>query len=144
MCKRRGRRGLARAGGKQFVADLSPLREAGVGSFLDGRDVDEHVLASTVRLDESVPLDWTKPLHSPHRHFSISYKKKMIERTRFVSRSSGSLVAKCGQCWVTATCHSPKALMDHYLSPMAVRPPPLRALRCAIPPKAIRRLAGPH
>src|SRR6516165_888349 len=36
--------------------------------------------------------------------------KKVIERTRFVSRGGGSRVAKSGRWMVTATCHPPQAL----------------------------------
>ena len=43
--------------------------------FLDRRDMDEHVAAAAVRLDESIALYWIKPLHRPHRHVSISSEK---------------------------------------------------------------------
>jgi hypothetical protein len=34
-----------------------------VASFLDGRDVDEHLSPAALRLDESIALHWIEPLH---------------------------------------------------------------------------------
>jgi len=74
-CKGCGGRCLARSSVEQFVANPRTLGEPGVTRFLERRDVDEHVLPATIRLDKSISLGWIKPLHRPHRHVSISLKR---------------------------------------------------------------------
>jgi len=49
--------------------DLCALAQVTQPSLLDGRDVNEHVLAATaVRLDEPVTLRRIEPLHCSARH----------------------------------------------------------------------------
>ena len=57
-----------------LVFDDLPLIEGRQASSFDGRNVDKHILSSAVRLDESITLHWTEPLHCPGRHVSISSK----------------------------------------------------------------------
>jgi hypothetical protein len=47
---------------------LGTLAQVAQASLLDGRDMDEHVLGATVRLDEPVTLGRVKPLHGSCRH----------------------------------------------------------------------------
>src|ERR1700732_4260296 len=66
---------LAEPGCYQFVADLGTLCEPSVARSFNRRNMDEHVLALAIRLDEAVALGCVKPLHGSHRHFSISSEK---------------------------------------------------------------------
>jgi hypothetical protein len=94
-----------------------------VARFLDGRDVDEHVLASTIGLDESDPLIELNHFTVPLATLASPFTKKVIERTRFVRRGGGSPMAKSGRWMVTATRHPPQALTIRYrLSLLRIRP----------------------
>jgi hypothetical protein len=51
------------------VGDLVALTEVIQASLLNGRDMDEHILAATaIRRDETIPLGRVEPLHSTCRH----------------------------------------------------------------------------
>jgi hypothetical protein len=50
------------------VADLGTLIEAAQAGLLDGRDMDEHILAAAVGLNKSEPLLRIEPLHCARRH----------------------------------------------------------------------------
>ena len=52
----------------QFVLDLLVVLEALEAGALDGADVDEHVLAPVLGLDETVALGGVEPLHLSGRH----------------------------------------------------------------------------
>jgi hypothetical protein len=48
--------------------DLGALTQIAHPRLLNGRDMDEHVLAASVRLDKAVTLGRIKPLHCSSRH----------------------------------------------------------------------------
>src|ERR1700674_562238 len=60
-------RGLA-AIADDFVLDLLAFIEGAEAGALYRRDVDKHVLAATLRLNEAVTLDGVEPFHSSDRH----------------------------------------------------------------------------
>src|ERR1700722_20713224 len=63
-----GRR-LARAAiGYDLVADLLALAQRSQAGALAGADVNEHVVATVVRLNEAEALGCVKPLHGSHAH----------------------------------------------------------------------------
>jgi hypothetical protein len=51
-----------------LVLDLLAFIEGAEACALYGRDVDEHVLAATLRLNEAVALGGVEPFHSSDRH----------------------------------------------------------------------------
>jgi len=55
-----------------FEFDLLTLRQADQTGTLNGRDVDEDIRATVVRLDESVALGAVEPFDSADRHSLIS------------------------------------------------------------------------
>ena len=57
------------AAGLQFVGDLLVVLQTRQPGALDRRDVDEHVLAAVIRLDEAVALGGVEPFHSAGSHF---------------------------------------------------------------------------
>src|SRR5205085_1590732 len=54
--------------GDDFEVDFLAFVEAAQAGLLDCADVDEHVLATLIRLDESVALCRVEPLHSSRSH----------------------------------------------------------------------------
>src|SRR6478609_10547650 len=56
--------------GLQFEIDLLTIIEAGQTGALDGADVNEHILAAIVRLNEAVALLTVEPLHGTCRHLT--------------------------------------------------------------------------
>src|ERR671921_731488 len=63
-------RGLfaAAAVGLHLIGDLLTLREAAQAGALNRADVDEHVLAARVRLNEAIALLVVEPLHRSRCH----------------------------------------------------------------------------
>src|SRR3954470_14706249 len=61
------RRGLAALVG-QLEAELLAFRQAAHAGAFDGADMDEYVLRSVVRLDETVALLGVEPLNSAYGH----------------------------------------------------------------------------
>src|SRR5690606_29604351 len=55
----------------QLVADALAFVQRAEARAFDGGDVDEHVLAAILRLDEAVALLAVDPLYGALRHFSI-------------------------------------------------------------------------
>jgi hypothetical protein len=71
LLKLESHRGLSATVGFDLVLDGLTLVEGAQPSLLDGRDVDEYVLAAAARrLDETITLLWIEPLHSAGSHFS--------------------------------------------------------------------------
>src|SRR6476660_3362713 len=70
-------RGLA-AVGNLFVFDGLPFIECRKTSFLNCRNMNEHVLAAIRGLDEPVTLGWIEPLH---RTFSHSRRLRGIKKS---------------------------------------------------------------
>ena len=62
-----------------LVGDLLTLIEGLHAGALDGRDVDEHVLATVIRLDEAEALGSVEPLNGAdaHRYFRIFVGKRI-------------------------------------------------------------------
>ena len=60
--------GLFPAVSRHLVAYLSALIQAAQTCSLDGRDMDEHVLAASVGLNKSIALRRIEPLHCAYRH----------------------------------------------------------------------------
>src|SRR5919112_467011 len=54
--------------GLELEGDLLALAQAADARALDGADMDEHVLAAAVRLDEAVALGLVEPLHRSRLH----------------------------------------------------------------------------
>src|SRR5690606_20974220 len=52
-----------------FVGNLLVFVQAAQAGLLDGRDVDEDVLAAVIRLDEAVALGGVEPFYSAGSHF---------------------------------------------------------------------------
>src|SRR5258706_5241030 len=74
-------RGLAAVGNFLVFNGLSFV-ERGKTSFLDRRNMNEHVLAATRGLDESKALGRVKPLHSTFSHHVVSAGLKTITNGR--------------------------------------------------------------
>src|SRR6516162_7825820 len=53
-----------------LIFDYLSLIESAQARAFDSRDMNEHVLASGLRLDEPVSLGWIEPLHSALGHLS--------------------------------------------------------------------------
>ena len=53
---------------------LLSFGKAGQASALDCTDVNEHIIAAVVRLDETKALLAVKPLHDTSRHISIPFR----------------------------------------------------------------------
>jgi hypothetical protein len=68
-------RALLAAVPDKVEGDLGSLNQRRKTRLLDGRDMDEHVLGATVRLDETVTLRGVEPLHSPARHAAVVLRK---------------------------------------------------------------------
>src|SRR3979490_3419522 len=68
-------RGLA-AIGNLFVFDRLSFVERGKASFLDRRNMNENVLATARRLNESKTLGRVEPLHSTFSHHVVSAGSK--------------------------------------------------------------------
>ena len=60
--------------------DLLTFIETAQASLLDSADMDEHVLATLIRLDEAVALCRVEPFHSSRSHGNIPYKNKHTHR----------------------------------------------------------------
>src|SRR4051812_16974592 len=52
----------------ELEADLLAFRQRAEARTFDGGDVDEHVLAAAIRLDEAKALGGVEPLHGSNRH----------------------------------------------------------------------------
>jgi hypothetical protein len=65
-------RGLLAAIGDDLVLELLSFVERAQTRPFDRRDMDEHVLAATLRLNEPVAFLRIEPLHSAESHVSIS------------------------------------------------------------------------
>jgi len=59
-----------------LVADLLALMETIQACALYGTDVNEHVLAAAVRLNETITLRRVEPLHSTCRHVSLPFRNR--------------------------------------------------------------------
>jgi hypothetical protein len=59
--------------GDDFVADLCAFSEWAKSGPFDRGDMDKHVLAAAVRLDEAITLGRVEPLHSTCRHVVSPY-----------------------------------------------------------------------
>src|SRR5262245_51076430 len=55
----------------ELIVHLLAFIECRKSGPLDGRDVNEHVLAAVFRLNEPVALGGVEPLHSPCRHVDL-------------------------------------------------------------------------
>src|SRR4051812_28145415 len=74
----------------EFILNsLALIQSAQAGTF-DRRDVDEHILASTLRLNESIALGWIEPFHVPSRHRRLRSSSK---RTRTLLCEPGKINA---------------------------------------------------
>ena len=51
-----------------FVGDLLAFTKRSKSGTLDSADVNEHVIAAIIRLDEAITLGCVKPLHGSHAH----------------------------------------------------------------------------
>src|SRR5476651_1992074 len=90
-----GRRPAALGG--DFVGDLLALVQAVHSRALDGADMDEHVLAAVVRLDESETLGGVEPLDGAFGHHSLS---SASGREHAQKRADGALAASiCDKFW---------------------------------------------
>src|SRR5215475_13398129 len=54
--------------GDDLVRDLLAFAQRAEAGTLDGADVNEHVLAAVVGLNEAIALGRVKPLHGSHAH----------------------------------------------------------------------------
>jgi len=68
---------------RDFVAYLSALIQAAQTRSLDGRDMDEHVLAARVGLDKSIALCRIEPLHCTYCH--VVSPHGFLERDKMVT-----------------------------------------------------------
>ena len=75
-------RRLLAAFGDDFVADLLAFDERAHSGALDRADVNEHIVAAVVRLNESKALLAVKPLHSTCRHFLLQSAYAQVPRAR--------------------------------------------------------------
>ena len=50
---------------------LGAIRQAVQAGLLDGRNMDENVLAAAIRRDEAITLLAVKPFHCPARHVAL-------------------------------------------------------------------------
>src|ERR1700744_5307957 len=57
-----------------FLGHLRDFAQIAKASLLYRRDVDKHILAAAIRLDEAVTLRRVEPLHRTHRHVACSPK----------------------------------------------------------------------
>src|SRR5688572_14436586 len=64
--------GFLAAVGDHFVFDLRAFIERAQAGLLDRRDVQKHVLAAAVRLDEAITLGRVEPLNSTSSHDILS------------------------------------------------------------------------
>src|SRR5215471_89153 len=55
-----------------FELDLLTLIECGESGTFHRRDMNEHVLSASLRLDEAVPFGGVEPLYISYRHLDIS------------------------------------------------------------------------
>jgi hypothetical protein len=63
-----------------FEVNLLTFVETAQASLLDSADMNEHVLATIIRLDEAVALCRVEPFHSSRSHGKIPYKDKHSHR----------------------------------------------------------------
>ena len=68
---------------RDFVAYLSALIQAAQTRSLDGRDMDEHVLAASLGLDKAIALCRVEPLHCTYCHGRLS--PGIFERHKMVT-----------------------------------------------------------
>src|SRR3954452_20632666 len=59
-----------------FVLNVLAFVESAQSGALDGRDVNEHILATALRLDEAIALGRVEPLHSACSHYQSPSLKK--------------------------------------------------------------------
>ncbi len=59
---------LSVSAGHEFVLDPLAFVEALQSRAFNGGDVDKHIIAALVGLDETVPYGWFEPLYDPGRH----------------------------------------------------------------------------
>src|SRR5271154_7459982 len=71
---------LLAAVGDDVIGDLGVIRQAVETGLLDRRDMDEHVLAAAVRLNEAVTLLPIEPLYRPARHNVPPTIMTLVER----------------------------------------------------------------
>src|SRR5438045_8721060 len=64
-----------------FILDGLPLIEAAQSGSLDSRNVDEHVLAAALRLNESVTLGRVEPLYGPGSHHRLLALCTVVNRS---------------------------------------------------------------
>jgi len=101
------RRGFASlAIGYNLIRDLLPLVETVHSRSLDGTDVNKHILASIIRLNEAEALLAVKPLHGSfghvrclpltgilvaareHRRFAIGFWEKVVSEAAFAPEAN--------------------------------------------------------
>jgi hypothetical protein len=68
------------------IGDLGAIRQAVHAGFLDGRDMDEDVLAAAVRLDEAITLGRIEPFHCPARHAALKLTAGKVDRRLLASQ----------------------------------------------------------
>src|SRR5689334_17379010 len=81
--------------GRDLVADLLALVQAVEARSLHGADVNEHVLAAFLRLDETEALGGVEPLHSTSWH---------LDRLLSLVRASTP--------WASRSLHRPRQLSE--------------------------------
>src|SRR5260370_15959593 len=63
------------------VADLRAVWQTIIAGLLNRRDMDEHVLAAGVRLNEAITFLAVEPLHCPARHLPLPRNNDCSNRT---------------------------------------------------------------
>lgn len=62
-----------------LVADLLAFTQRSKSGPLDGADVNEHIVATVIRLDEAEALRRVKPLYCSHAHGIVPSQDRYIE-----------------------------------------------------------------
>ena len=81
-------RGLAVAAALELVLDLLPVGRALQPGALDGRDVQEDVLAAVLGLDETKALAGVEPFHSASDHVRVSFSSCRAQNAAAVASRS--------------------------------------------------------
>src|SRR5215475_4997279 len=87
--------GLLAAIADDLIVDRLTFIERTKASTFDGGDMDEHVLAAGLGLNESVALRWVEPFDSASRHHRLLECTNLIATARpWCDRSSDSVVLR--------------------------------------------------
>jgi hypothetical protein len=78
-----------------FVLNVLAFVEGAQSGALNGRDVNEHILATALRLDKAIALGRVEPLHSACSHYQSPSLKKN-KSSMFAEHTSVRLTSRLG------------------------------------------------